>query len=116
MGRDLRRRARHLVGAGADLDEVLADPQVHAAGGFVEVPDGDGDDAAPRDARRLPRHAVDAALDGSRARPAHRRGPRASSAAATRSSRSCARRRRRGAEELLRRCQAPLLTGRSDRL
>jgi crotonobetainyl-CoA:carnitine CoA-transferase CaiB-like acyl-CoA transferase len=23
-------------------DEVLADPQVHAGGGFVEVPDGDG--------------------------------------------------------------------------
>jgi crotonobetainyl-CoA:carnitine CoA-transferase CaiB-like acyl-CoA transferase len=29
------------------LDEVLADPQVHAAGGFVEVPDGQGTTLLP---------------------------------------------------------------------
>jgi crotonobetainyl-CoA:carnitine CoA-transferase CaiB-like acyl-CoA transferase len=29
------------------LDEVLADPQVHAAGGFVEVPDGDSTTLLP---------------------------------------------------------------------
>ena len=52
--RDLRHAARATSGARSStpsttcggrrcrsVDEVLADPQVHAAGGFVEVPDGD---------------------------------------------------------------------------
>jgi len=30
-----------------NTDEVLADPQVHAAGGFVEVPDGEGSTLLP---------------------------------------------------------------------
>jgi crotonobetainyl-CoA:carnitine CoA-transferase CaiB-like acyl-CoA transferase len=30
-----------------NADEVLADPQVHAAGGFVEVPDGEGSTLLP---------------------------------------------------------------------
>jgi len=30
-----------------NLDEVMADPQVRAAGGFVEVPDGDGTTLLP---------------------------------------------------------------------
>ena len=29
------------------IDEVLQDPQVHAAGGFVEVPDGDATTLLP---------------------------------------------------------------------
>ena len=60
------------------LDEVIADPQVQAAGGWCEVPDGGGDDAPPRHSGRLSRHALAAALDGAGPRPAHRRGaPRA---------------------------------------
>jgi len=49
------------------LEEVLADPQVHAAGGFVEVPDGDGSvllPATPADFGREPAAPV-------RAAPAH---------------------------------------------
>ena len=30
-----------------NLEEVMADPQVRAAGGFVEVPDGDGTTLLP---------------------------------------------------------------------
>ena len=58
------------------LDDVVADEQFHAAGGIVYVPDGDASVADGGHARRLPRHAVGAALGRAAARRAHRRDPR----------------------------------------
>ena len=58
------------------IEDVVADEQFHAAGGVVYVPDGDAGRADGRHARRLPRHAVGAALARARTRRAHRRDPR----------------------------------------
>jgi crotonobetainyl-CoA:carnitine CoA-transferase CaiB-like acyl-CoA transferase len=59
-----------------NLEEVLADPQVAAAGGLIEVRDGEGTSLLPAHPRGLRGPALAAALPRAGARRAHGRGPR----------------------------------------
>ena len=73
--RDLRPRGR-VVGAGADAHEMVDDPQVGAAGGFVDVPRPTAANRCAWSRRRPTSRArrAGAALDAAGARAAHRGG------------------------------------------
>ena len=58
------------------LEDVVADEQFHAAGGMVDVPDGESSHRDGGHAGGFPRHAVVAAFCGTGTGAAHRRNSR----------------------------------------